>query len=132
MSFEGYYQIVCRNGHEHSCDCYDEPVFDANPADYVVGPYSENVWSCPTCGAPATWWNLVNETNGSYCDECNIEGEEDVTGCRWCVGGRIDGFVKLVIDKPTGHCTCKECGVTHVSSEGTVLIPEKGGHKVNI
>ena len=134
MSFEGYYQIVCRNGHEDSCDCYDEPIFEENSYDPITGlPCRlDDVWYCSTCGAQAAWWNLVNETDGSYCDECNVEGKEDVPGCGWCVGGRIDGFVKLVVDRPAEHCTCKECGVVHVVSEETFLVPEKGGHKVNI
>jgi len=53
MSFEGYYQILCLNGHHVAEDAYS---------------YLGDSWACPTCGAKAAWENLVDVTNGSYDD----------------------------------------------------------------
>lgn len=50
MSFEGYYQQICPNGHYYTCDVY------------TVGP-------CSDCGEGAAWSNLVDETN------CDSVGE---------------------------------------------------------
>jgi len=59
MSFEGWYQMICENGHYFSGDCYDiEP---------------ENA-ACQ-CGSKVKWWNLVDVTNGSWDDDGNrIDG----------------------------------------------------------
>ena len=71
MSFEGTYQILCRNGHQFAEDVY---VFD------------EDMSVCPTCGEEPIWVNLIDETNGEgivinlkvkeeceycKCDKCN-------------------------------------------------------------
>jgi transcription elongation factor Elf1 len=59
MSFEGYYQVVCKNGHYHTMDAY-------SPDDGM---------GCPFCGAPKAWENVVDETNGSFDDGGNrIDG----------------------------------------------------------
>ena len=60
MSFEGYYQIVCENGHQFTKDAYD--FGDATEA------------KCPFCKEDAVWWNLVDVTNGSH------EGDERIDG----------------------------------------------------
>jgi hypothetical protein len=89
MSYEGFEQVLCSNGHYYIFDCYD--FWEA-----------EN-WHCPTCGAKATWSNMVDTTNGSYeTDEegrilYNKEGKEI----------RIDGYVEMhILDK----CKCDHCG----------------------
>ena len=53
MSFEGYYQRLCKNGHSMDVDCYME-----NDED-----------RCAICGAEIVWANLVDETNGSHDEE---------------------------------------------------------------
>ena len=50
MSFEGYFQRLCKNGHYDTIDIYG---FD-NPEEE----------SCLICGEPFVWSNLVNLTNG--------------------------------------------------------------------
>lgn len=135
MSFEGYYQILCRNGHLHCCDCYENPNFEdcrgsGDPMDYDPS-YDSPVWKCPVCQELATWWNLVDVTNGSYC-ECNIDYLERSEGCKYCDRGRIDGEVDLEVSVATETCVCKECGTAHVVSMGTYKIPESGGHRVNL
>ena len=47
MSYEGYEQHLCANGHEFFQDAYDDDV--------------EN---CPHCDAPSVWVHYVDQTNG--------------------------------------------------------------------
>jgi len=126
MSYEGYYQILCRNGHSSGCDCYDEPAFEEENLQH-----GDEIWRCPICQELAAWWNLTNVTNGSYC-ECNTEYKDRSEGCEHCDRGRIDGYIDLEDDIPVQMCTCKECGATHVATVGTKKIPKTGGHLVNL
>jgi len=126
MSFEGSYQIICKNGHSCECDCYEDPYFGEEITD-EFGTYYP--WKCH-CGAAAAWWNLVDETNGSYCSECNTEDKEDVEGCKWCLKGRIDGRVELEVDAMSTYCVCAACGHSHPITQMTFKIPEKKGHLV--
>lgn len=77
MSYEGYEQVLCENGHYYTYDCYEF--------------WKDKGWSCPTCGAKAVWSNMVDVTNGSY-DEDTKE--------------RIDGFVELQMQEEAWckHC----------------------------
>lgn len=56
MSFEGYYQKICPDGHYWTCDVYFEQIF------------------CPSCGKEAAWSNIVDVTNGSFEDGRRIDG----------------------------------------------------------
>jgi hypothetical protein len=76
MSFEGYYQILCGNGHLSDDDVY----YCRQEEDY---------WKCTVCGEREAWRNLVDVTNGSY-----YENE------------RIDGFVELEVDHKPVSNTC--------------------------
>ena len=50
MSFEGYHEKLCRNGHYWTADVYvDRP-------------------ACPRCGEPAAWEHTVDQTNGQIED----------------------------------------------------------------
>jgi hypothetical protein len=114
MSFDGYYQILCRNGHRSGADCYDDPNFNGTGPAYR----DENIdplWRCPECNEVAAWWNLVNTTNGSY-----YENE------------RIDGYIELERATTPEICTCS-CGHKHAKNGelSTYHIPESGGHIVN-
>lgn len=98
MSFEGYYQILCRNGHDTGEDCFSDPNFDGpEKKSFMEGgeEFDHPLWRCYTCNELAGWWNLVDTTNGSY-----YEGE------------RIDRYVELEIATKPEMCTCK-CGHTH-------------------
>jgi hypothetical protein len=81
MSYEGYDQVLCENGHYHTYDCWEF--------------WNDERWSCSTCGAKAAWSNMVDVTNGSY--EYDEWGEEL----------RIDGYVELHILE---ECRCEHCG----------------------
>jgi hypothetical protein len=58
MSFEGYYQYLCKKGHETT-----------QQAEYT----DENT-HCPECGEKIVWSNLVDVTNGSYEGSVRIDG----------------------------------------------------------
>jgi len=148
MSFEGYHQLLCKNGHEWSRDVYEDYSFDGTD-------YSDNMKNtiCPQCKEKVVWWNLVDLTNGSY-DEyflaIDSKGHKhrvdyndlykldfDIEKAKkklLVIGGnkikkwepiirRIDGYVKLKIDKKiTGKCD--KCNKEHVC-EITYKIPKK-------
>jgi len=71
MSFEGYYQLICKNGHY-----------------YQAGLYTEEENTSCFCGEKPIWWNLVNITNDAgnpvilkllkrkICKECDSILEE--------------------------------------------------------
>ncbi len=83
MSFEGYHQVLCENGHYDQVDIWS--FIDL-----------EN-FKCEKCEAKGAWQNLVNLTNGSF-ENHPITGEET----------RIDGYVELEIDKQEVCPTCKQ------------------------
>ena len=72
MSFEGYYQLLCKKGHFYQTSLYN----------------SEENTPCPVCQEECVWWNLVDTTNDSgnpielklktqkSCDKCNSILEE--------------------------------------------------------
>lgn len=122
MSFEGYYQILCEQGHFSGCDCYDNPVFGRTTMPQWEENFEECIiWKCH-CGANAAWWNLVNTTNGSYCDCHN--------GCEFCDEGRIDGYVELEILEEVKKETCLCCGHEKIIAGARHKIPEGKGHLV--
>jgi transcription elongation factor Elf1 len=59
MSFEGYYQVICKNGH-HSTEELD---------------FNERLWKCPFCNEGFAWTHIVDLTNGSWDNKNNrIDG----------------------------------------------------------
>lgn len=99
MSYEGYEQLMCKNGHAWSQDAsynYDD----------TFGQ------QCAICSSPAIWWNAVDTTNGSY----NID----------CYGNeiRIDGYVKFEVLTKAETCICS-CSHQHTKpgSETTYKLP---------
>lgn len=84
MSFEGYYQKLCKNGHQWIEDCYIE----------------HESHLCPECGEETIWHNLVDQTNGSYDNNNNridgyIELEIDErTNCP-CCGNILETIYKV-------------------------------------
>ena len=84
MSFQGFYQHLCKNGHYWTKDAVEAMYDDETPI-------------CPKCGEKSVWKNCVDQTNGSY-DEYDI---------------RIDGYVELEI-KSQRSGICGECGEKHI------------------
>jgi len=115
MSFEGYYQVLCRNGHSHQVDVYsgDEFVFDAKPSNLETvrsgQDYSSNlpVYKCNACGEVVGWWNLVDDTN---CDQAGLIALDEV--------------------KPAQYQTCN-LGHEHTIEEAIYRPSESGGHFIN-
>ena len=123
MSFEGYYQILCRNGHACEADCYDDPNFNGpEKVSYVEGgeEFDHPLWRCCICNEVAAWWNLVDITNGSYYTDPGTGVEE-----------RIDGFVEFELSTAPDMCICS-CGHTHAKGgeRPTYKMPDHG-HIVN-
>ncbi len=102
MSWEGYQQNLCANGHLYESDVYNTD--DNTPCH---------------CGAACVWWNLVDITNGSF--DVDIDGNETTE--------RIDGYVELTQLTPAENCTC-HCGHKHNKTLATYQIPAEGiGHR---
>jgi len=73
MSFEGYVQVLCKNGHYRSVDVY---VFDQ----------FEEGWRCPECEEKLAWSNIVDNTNGGeegYVD-LELQSPEERKTCPTC------------------------------------------------
>ena len=98
MSFEGYVQILCENGHLNSRDAID----------WMYSELSD--YKCEECGGKLVWENTVDETNG-------VDPE---TGYGY-------GYVELEVDKPAVVCTCDKCGNKHEVEAETYKIPEVKG-----
>lgn len=107
MSFEGYFQFICENWH-----------YFEGPYDYA-GDVPEENCLCPHCKSTLQWSNLVDVTNGSF-DTDPVSGKEV----------RIDGFVKLVVDKPAQTCNCPTCGNIHATSPTTYKVPTDEGKRL--
>jgi len=100
MSFEGYLQYWCENGHYHERDAYD---------DY----FDEHQFKCPHCDGKEAFHNLVDVTNGSY--EYDDNGEQV----------RIDGFIEPEVVKDAPVCTCDSCGHTHALGPAVYVVPSE-------
>jgi len=109
MSFEGYYQHLCKNGHYNTEDCNTW--------------FPDDDYSMCHCGEPIVWFNLVDVTNGSY--EMVEEVDHVYGGSIWReTKKRIDGYIEL--EKIEERC-CDKCGSL---LEARFKVPKIGGHKV--
>ena len=59
MSYEGYEQYICQNGHAWTEDCS----YSFEEEDRV----------CPICQAKQAWYNAVDDTNGESCGYIDME-----------------------------------------------------------
>ena len=103
MSFEEYFQILCKNGHYSSEDCY---CFD------------ETTWKCDVCDALADWINLVDLTNGSWDEDGNR------------IDNWID--VHKFVRKVKGGYMCKDCHSENIEyiDPAYILPPEGIGRRL--
>ena len=99
MSYEGYSQFWCKNGHYWTIDCM------ALPDLQYMDPVKQK---CPVCGAEEVRENMVNTTNGSYED-----GSDE----------RIDGYIELELAE-AHKTTCGWCDKQHVCKCSIYKIPE--------
>lgn len=134
MSFSGFYQILCEDGHYSTQDAYAYPDFVGDMTD---------LWTC-SCGKRAVWYNLVDCTNGTYClswdfeksvclevpsDDGNFCNREQQKRCKE-LNGRIDGYIELELQCKEEISICPCCGTTKIIKEKTYKIPAVGGHKI--
>lgn len=119
MSWEGFVQVLCANGHVGS-----------QTADYRDD-------TCLLCDAPIIWENVVHETNGNYCDckagkeaEESLSGFSELPGCSSCDRGRIDCYVELKQLTPEEVETCTHCGASKVVKDATYEVPVNKGRRI--
>lgn len=86
MSYEGYEQVLCKNGHLGSADAY----------------FGHHDWQCPDCGTPdIAWSNSVDDTNGErfgyiHMEQFLIRPARFTWRFRW--NGSVKGFVREETD----------------------------------
>jgi len=93
MSYEGYVQYLCKNGHNWEQDCYVD--------DFEAGSDK-----CPHCQQKAVWRNDVDTTNGSFEGGKRIDGYVDlevkmILRCTKC-GSRVETIYKIPRRKRNG------------------------------
>jgi hypothetical protein len=75
MSFEGYYQRLCRKGHFSAKALYDKTRWDS---------------ACYVCGENIVWWNLVDQTNSdAYEVPLEMVTEAEFWECEHCNSRRL-------------------------------------------
>ena len=72
MSFEGYEQFLCKNGHYWTSDVYDR----------------DN--ECPRCGELADWSHMVDTTNDDGEPMKLTIKEYEIYKCRCCRGTGVE------------------------------------------
>ena len=85
MSWEGWGQCLCKNGHEYSIGQYDE-------GDSLI---------CPYCKSAQAWVHWVDETNGCMCEDrscpahklpLKVKTEAVFSDCECCGHRRLVGY----------------------------------------
>ena len=104
MSYEGYEQLLCAQGH-----AWNEGTWTRNSYD--------NSFKCTICKSPAVWVNSVDETNG--CDKFDPHTEDCMCG-----------HVILEVLEEAKFCACEKCGNRHVIEAERYKIPDDKGRKV--
>src|SRR6185436_1115387 len=110
MSYEGYVQVLCTQGHLNEYDYLDwEEIRDRPEVTYnIVGgtrTYQKVVWSCPDCKSPVAFVNHVDTTNGTDYDTGEGVG------------------MKFEVISPAKTETCN-LGITHLIEEARYKIPQ--------
>ena len=108
MSYEGYSQFICRNGHQYVSDVYDGDR------------------ECDYCQTPPVWCYSVDQTNGCECDyikEQNIKVD------------RPDGLcnahaIKLEVLVAAEFETCNHCNHSKLIKEATYKVPDNVGRRI--
>jgi len=113
MSYEGYVQFLCKNGH-----AFDRDVYEVDAA--------EEKTACPVCKEPPIWCNNVDQTNGCMKADGTPWDWEGDTDHSECICGRVD----LEVVAPEAICKCDRCGVTHQACPPIYKIPEGKGRRI--
>ncbi len=108
MSFEGYYRILCKNGHLSCPDVYD----------YAAFPFDKFKWQCPDCGELAAFEQLVDQTNNCDYAHCELPKEQkDICKDHGC------GYTEFEIKEEAIYETCN-LGYKHLIKPATYKIPK--------
>jgi hypothetical protein len=83
MSWEGYFQHICKKGHYWS----------------KCAEYTDEDVTCSICGSPVVWTNIVDITNGSFEGKKRIDGYIELevnkeTKCKEC-GQTLEVIYKI-------------------------------------
>lgn len=130
MSYSGFTQVWCKNGHYFSYDCFDSD----NPTRQN-DPWNENKnnWKCPICKDKVAFINEVDQTNCCTCsgyeekdfrlESCgyNKSWNEIQSGCKF----QGLGYIQPVIAVSEKICTCCDCGNKHVAEPAKYIVPNK-------
>jgi hypothetical protein len=103
MSFEGYYRLLCEDGHLTLCDVYSD--YPEKCGSVAHGEF---------CNKQFVWENTVDQTNG-------VDEET----------GLCPGEFPLQIDHEKVITTCECCGETKLISDYRYKIPTNKGRKHN-
>lgn len=71
MSYEGYEQHLCGNGHLWAIDAYDGQVYDS----FINGESTDSKPKCPHCNGASVFFHSVDTTN----DEGETYPFEEIT-----------------------------------------------------
>lgn len=89
MSFEGFDRILCKSGHLHTFDVYDQN-------------FHYEGWRCPWCGEPIAWSETIDQTNG-YDPESEtklrLRKKAEVHTCKECKQLVVNGYDIYYIPK---------------------------------
>lgn len=99
MSYEGYTQFLCSNGHEFFLDAYEEDIEE-----------------CPVCKAPPVWAYGVDQTNGCFHDISLMNTDGSLYCCP----------VVLEVKEEAVYSTCQHCKHVHLERERTYKLPKEG------
>lgn len=97
MSYEGYEQCLCVNGHY----TIQEDIWG-----------HEEEWKCPVCQALLGWYNCVNVTNGSWDEndnridgyvELEVKVKQETCKCKDCGNEHVTKPARYKIPKSVGH-----------------------------
>lgn len=110
MSYEGYFQVLCENGHYHTYDAYDF-CFD------------ESSWKCPDCKTGIAWRKGVDQTNNCVGAENCLAAisEEEKKICE----GHGCGYVELEVDKEEVTEKCPTCDHVKIVEPTRYKLPKK-------
>ena len=97
MSWEGYGQVLCENGHQYS-----------------IGQYESEEAQCPFCESKSAWIHWVDQTNGCSCEEDCVKD-----GTYKCPAHKIP----LKELTPVKYEECPTCQHKKVLAQPTYAIP---------
>jgi len=119
MSYEGYQQCLCTNGHYWTVDCYDHSRNDL----------------CPDCGSPIAWENGVDLTNGSDPNDPSsmpVELEVATPAVVADLSVALDKLLNLIQPSPVDREAFLKLCIPKRLSEATYRVPKNQGRRSSL